>query len=139
MPYGGSIMNAQWIKAVFYLSAIYDAILAVAVLFFWQSIYTMFGVTPPNHPGYLQSPALVVLIFAAIFYRIAREPLRNRDLIPYGIALKLSYSGVVFWHSLSGGIPAMWHPFAWADAVFLALFIVAWIKLGHADGTPSAA
>jgi hypothetical protein len=51
-------------------------------------------------------------------------------LILYGVGLKVAYSGTAFWYQLTGGIPFMWIPWAWADLVFLVLFVVAWNKLG---------
>ena len=50
----------------------------------------------------------------------------------YGIGLKVSYCGVVFWHWFTAGIPSMWKPFAVADLVFLVLFVWAYLRLGRA-------
>ncbi len=52
--------------------------------------------------------------------------LKNRELILYGMGLKAAYSALAFWHQLTGGIPFMWIPWAWADLIFLVLFIAAW-------------
>src|SRR5437773_5261171 len=123
-------MQAGWIKPLFIVAALYDAVLALAFLFFAGAIYQWFGVTPPNHPAYVQFPALLVLIFAALFFAIARDPVKNRDLIWYGVALKTAYSGTVFYHQLAGGVPFMWLPWAWADLVFLVVFVLAWKSLG---------
>jgi hypothetical protein len=124
-------MNASWIKPFFVVSGLYDGILGLAFLFFAATIYQKFGVTPPNHFAYVQFPALLLLIFAAMFFRIARNPVANRDLILYGVALKVSYSGLAFWYFFTSEVPFMWMPFAWADLVFLALFLVAWKSLGR--------
>jgi hypothetical protein len=66
------------------------------------------------------------MIFGAMFFRIAQDLPKNRELILYGIALKASYSGVVFWYQTHGGLPRLWLPWAWADLIFLVLFVVAW-------------
>jgi hypothetical protein len=60
-----------------------------------------------------------------MFFRIAADPVKGRELIPYGCALKVSYCGTAFFYQLTRGIPFMWIPWAWADLVFLALFILA--------------
>lgn len=62
----------------------------------------------------------------SMYFQVARDPIRNRDFIPYGAALKIAYSGVVFWNVLVGGIPGFWIPWAWIDLVFLVLFLIAW-------------
>ena len=126
-------MTPKWIAPVFLLSAAYDGLLGIAFLFFSGPIFQSAGVPLP-HLGYVQFGALVLLIFAAMFLRIARDPAGNRALIPYGAGLKAAYSGVVFGHQLAGGIPAMWLPWAWADLAFLVLFLVAWRQLRQAAG-----
>jgi hypothetical protein len=118
-------MSTTQIKSVFLLAAFYDGLLGVIALLFAQPLYQWFGVEAPNHAGYVQFPALLLLVFAAMFVRIARDPVRFADLIPYGVGLKGAYCAVVFWHQLTGTIPSMWLPWAWADLGFFVLFIVA--------------
>lgn len=124
-------MTATWMRPLFIIAAFYDGILAIVVFFFAMPLYHLFGIEPVNHLGYLQFPALLLLVFAAMFWRIATDPVANRQLIPYGIALKVAYSGLVFWYQLAGGVPAIWIPWAWIDLVFLVLFVVAWQKTGR--------
>ena len=116
----------SWIKPLFIIAGLYDAVLAIAFLCFAGPLFKWFGVTPPNHLGYVKFPALLLLIFAAMFFRIAGNAVKNRDLIPYGIALKIAYCGTAFWYQLTQGIPSMWIPWAWADLAFLVLFVIAW-------------
>jgi hypothetical protein len=130
-------MQASWIKPFFIVAALYDAVLGLAFLFFAGSIFQAFAVTPPNHPAYVQFPALLLIIFGAMFFAIARDPVKNRDLIWYGIGLKIAYCGSVFFHQVTGGVPFMWQPWAWADLVFLALFFVAWRSLGAPAAKPA--
>ena len=119
-------MRSAWIRPLFVVAGLYDGILSLAFLFFPLAIFQWFEVTPPIHVGYVQFPALLLLIFAAMFFRIAVNLLGNCDLIPYGIALKAAYSGLVFWHDFTGGVPSMWIPWAWLDVMFMVLFLVAW-------------
>jgi hypothetical protein len=118
-------MSTKPIKSLFLFAALYDGLLGVVALLFARPLYQWFGVEAPNHLGYVQFPALLLLVFATMFLRIARDPVRFADLIPYGIGLKGAYCGVVFWHQLTGDIPSMWLPWAWMDLGFLALFILA--------------
>jgi hypothetical protein len=119
-------VKSRWLGPFFVVSAIYDGVLGLAFLFFWPRVFQAFGVPPPNHPGYVQFPGLLLITFGLMFLQIARDPRANRNLIPFGIGLKLSYAGLVFWFKLTQGIPGMWMPWAWADLVFLALLVVAW-------------
>jgi hypothetical protein len=118
------------IVGLFIVSAIYDGVLGIAFLFAGSCVYERFGVPPPNHPGYVHFPAALLIVFGIMFLAIARDPLRNRNLIPYGMLLKVAYCGVVLFHWLTAGIPGMWKPFCIADLVFLALFAWAWKVTG---------
>jgi hypothetical protein len=121
--------NLRWVILLFYVAAAYDGILGAAFLFIPSSIFSWFNVPPPNHPGYIHFPAALLIVFAIMFINIARAPIRNRNLIPYGILLKVSYCSVTFWHWFSGGLPTMWKPFAVFDVIFGLLFLWANISL----------
>lgn len=123
-------MNIKAIKAIFYVGALYDAVFGVMGILTPNLAFEMFDVVPPNHVGYVQFPAILLLIFAAMFYQVARNPIANRGLMLYGVALKAGYSGLVFYYLLTTGVPDMWVPFAWADLVFLVLFVLSWRAMG---------
>ena len=123
-------MNDKWIKPFFLIAALYDGVLGIAFIIAPASIFAMYGVEPPNHMAYVQFPAILLILFAIMFYRIAMDPVRNRDLILYGCGLKIAYCSLAFWYMFTTGIPSMWVPWAYADLVFLALFIVAWRRIG---------
>ena len=119
-------MRLKLVSSLFWFAAFYDGVLGASFLFFGSSIFAMFGVPPPNHFGYIAFPALLLILFAIMFARVAHRPVERRELIIYGCGLKAAYSGVVFWYALHGGVPFMWIPFAWADVAFFVVFVVAW-------------
>ena len=116
-------MKREWIRPFFVLAAAYDLILGAVFLFAYAAVYARFGVTLPNHPGYVQFAAAVVAIFGIGFGFVARAPERNRDIIKLGVLLKLAYSGVVLGWWFQGQMPGMWVPFAWIDLAFMFAFI----------------
>ena len=124
-------MNEKTMKLFYVIAALYDGVLGLAFLLFPAAIYAMYAVEPPNHMAYVQFPALLLIIFAAMFFQISRNPAKNRGLILYGIALKVSYCSMVFGYMATSGVPAMYVPFAYADLVFLALFILTYRSLGE--------
>jgi hypothetical protein len=99
--------NVKLAKAVFSLSAIYDFILGMAFLVAPWPIFYHFQVARPNHPGYIQFSALLLMVFALMFFQIASDPRANANLMPYGILLKASYSLLVFWYWIFASIPGM--------------------------------
>lgn len=114
------------VSVVFGFSALYDGVLGIIFLFAAPVLFRCYGVTPPNHFGYVHFPAALLIIFGLMFGAIARDPVKNRNLIPYGILLKIAYCSVAGYHWIGTGIPDMWKPFAVIDLVFLVLFIWAW-------------
>ena len=130
-------MNITMVKGLFVIAAIYDGILGLLFLFAPGYAFELFEVIPPNHFGYVQFSALLLLIFAAMFFRVARDPIANRFIMLYGAALKASYSGLVFYYMLTTGIPAMWVPWAWVDLVMLVLFLLSWSYTGRLISAPA--
>jgi hypothetical protein len=125
---------AVWIRPLFALSALYDGVLGLVFLVAPGYPFHLFSVTPPNHVGYVQFPAALLLIFGLMFLSVTSDPVRYRMLIPYGILLKLSYCGVVTYHWVRAGVPGMWKPFVLIDAVMGILFVWAWAVLRDRTG-----
>lgn len=114
--------RSSLVRLLFLVSAAYDGVIGVLFIFAPDKVFDWIGVTPPNHPGYIQFPAALLIVFAIMFLAIAVNPARNRNLIPYGILLKVSYCSVVFYHWYSTDLPQMWKTFAICDLVMLAMF-----------------
>ena len=130
-------MSLKSIKLLMLVSGIYDGILGLAFALGAVTLFRVFGVTLPNHLGYIRFPGLVLLIFAAMFFRIAADPVKRREQLAYGMALKASYVALVAWYWVRGDMPAMWIPLAWIDAAFLVLYVFAWRALIAAAATAS--
>ena len=122
---------------LFAVAALYDGLLGLAFLLAGPQVFDWAGVPPPNHFGYVQFPAALLIIFAAMFAAVAIRPRANRGLIPYGIAMKVAYAATVIYHWAATGIPFMWKPFAIADVAFAVLFAAAWVSLGRSLKDPA--
>lgn len=133
-------MTITLIRAIFYLSAAYDGAIGLVFLFAPSYVFEFFKVPPPNHPGYVSFPAALLLIFAVMFLAIARKPVENRILIPYGILLKIAYCGVSCAYWYLGNLPWMWQPFAVCDFIMLITYLWAYnrvIAAEAAENSPS--
>ncbi len=122
-------MNKKSLSLLFYVAAVYDGLLGLAFLLFPKGLFKFFGVVPPNHFGYVQFPAALLVIFGLMFYALAKNPVNNRNLIPYGILLKVSYCSIAFFYWFTTDIPGVWKPFAVFDLIFLGLFVKAYKDL----------
>lgn len=119
------------VSLLFVIAALWDGLLGLAFLLAAGALFRWFGVTPPNHFGYVHFPAALLIAFGLMFAVVARNPAANRNLIPFGMLLKVSFCGVIFYHWIDAGLPDMWKPFAFVDLVFLAFFIWAYALLGR--------
>jgi hypothetical protein len=117
------------IAALFLVASLYDGALGSLFLFIPSLVYQWGNVTPPNHWAYVQFPACLLVIFALMFITIARDPIRNRNLIVYGILLKVSYCGIALWYWFTAGIPGLWKPFAVVDLAMGVLFAASYRAL----------
>jgi hypothetical protein len=57
---------------------------------------------------------------------VACDPIANRNLIPFGMLLKLSYTGLVTYSWITTDCPLLFKPFAIIDAVMYLLFLLAY-------------
>jgi hypothetical protein len=119
------------IPLLFAIAAIYDGVLGLLFFAVPGSIFARFEIEPPNHFGYVQFPALLLLMFGVMFAQIAWDPRRFRHMMPYGIWLKFSYCALAFWYWVQTDIPWIWKPFAIIDAIMLVLFALAYISIGR--------
>jgi hypothetical protein len=122
-----------WIQGLFAVAAAYDGILGIVFLVAPARLFAFFEVPPPNHFGYVKFPAALLIVFALMFVAVARKPIENRNLIPYGILLKISYCSVAFGYWFAQDIPGMWKPFALFDLVFGVCFYLAYRSLEVRD------
>ena len=128
-------MNApKWVSPLFWLAAAYDGILGILFLAAPGFVYAKFNIEPPNHFGYVQFPAALLLIFALMFIAVARNPIANRGLIVYGILLKVAYTSLTAYYWLTTDIPMIWKPFMWIDLVMGGLFVAAYAALKPSSG-----
>lgn len=121
--------STKSISVLFWIAGVYDGLLGLVFLFFGMRVMGALQIAPPNHVGYFQFPAALLIIFALIFFAIARNPIANRQMIWYGVLLKIAYCTIVFGHWVASGLPWIWKPFAFADALWIVLFVWAYSRL----------
>jgi hypothetical protein len=121
-------MTLPIVRLLFALAGAYDFIIGLAFLFFGPQIFDTTGVPHPNHWGYIQFGSLLLVIFGIMFFAVAYNPVANRNLIPYGMLLKLSYTGLVAYYWITTDCPLLFKPFAVIDAVMFVLFFLAYGK-----------
>jgi len=119
-------MSRNSVHWLFLVAGFYDFVVGVAFLFFGPKLFELTKTTPPNHWGYVQFASLMLIIFGLMFFAVAHAPIRNHNLILYGMLLKLSFVGVVVYYWATTDCPRMFKPFAVIDAVMFVLFAIAY-------------
>lgn len=75
----------------------------------------------------------MLLVFGILFCNLAMNPVRYKKLLPYAILRNLAYCGLAGWYFHKAKLPLVWLIPGVADAVFLLLFIIIWIRLFNED------
>lgn len=133
-------MSLAMLKLLFLVAGLYDLLIGLVFLLFGAALLDWAGIPQPNHMGYLQFAALQLLIFGAMFLAVSRDPVGNRNLIPYGMLLKVCYVGLTSFYWVQGECPRLFQPFAVIDAVMLVLFWLAYTGCCSSDkGNDSSA
>ena len=117
------------IKLLFWLSGLYDFFLGISFIIMPVSLFNLLKITPPNHWGYVTFAASMLAIFGIMFFQIAKNPKDNKNLIPYGMLLKVAYCGTVFGFYFLASIPILWVIFGIFDFLFLLSFVWAYKQL----------
>jgi hypothetical protein len=133
-------MSRSTISALFLIAGVYDFVIGLVFLFFGTQLFDLAGIPYPNHWGYVQFCSLMLMVFGSMFLAIARDPVSNRNLMPFGMLLKISYVGIVCYYWLTTGCPFLFKPFVVIDFVMLVLFAMAFFATAQtraAVGSPA--
>jgi hypothetical protein len=122
-------MPIPMVRLLFGIAGVYDAAIGLAFLCLGAQIFEATKVPPPNHWGYVQFGSLLLIIFGIMFFAVAYDPSVNRQLIPYGMFLKISYTGLVTYYWVMTDVPFLFKPFAVIDGIMFVLFFLAYRKL----------
>ena len=133
MAHSKSLKAVRWL---FVVVGLYDGLLGGVFLLAPAWAMKTAGIADPPHAGYVQFSAALLVVFAAMFFGIAGRPRRNRNLIPYGIGLKIAYCGVVGWYWWAGQASMIWKPFLVCDVIFLVAFVWAYAALRRSRSRP---
>lgn len=119
-------MSSSAGRWLFGIAGIYDFAIGLVFLLAGPQLFAANGITAPNHWAYIQFASLMLIIFGCMFFAVAHDIRANRNLIPFGMLLKISYSGLAGYYWATTGIPTLFKPFAIIDIVMLVLFVVAY-------------
>ncbi len=121
-------MSRPMQRLLFGTASLYDFGIGLVFLLLGKQLFDWAEIPHPNHWGYIQFCSLMLMIFGVMFLGIARDPLGNRNLIPFGILLKICYVGLVGFYWSTTGCPTLFKPFVFIDFLMLALFVIAYVN-----------
>lgn len=127
------VMTRSAVRLLFGIAGVYNSAIGLVFLCFGPQVFDAAGVPYPNHWGYVQFASLLLIVFGVMFFAVAHDPTANRNLIPYGMLLKLSYAGLVAYYWVTTDCPLLFKPFAIIDGLMLLLFVLVYNRR-HAPG-----
>jgi hypothetical protein len=121
-------MSRSTVRLLFAVAGLYDFLIGLTFLFVGAQLFDATGVPHPNHWAYIQFGSLLLMVFGVMFFAVAHDPVANRNLMPFGMLLKLSYTGLVAYYWVTTDCPMLFKPFAIIDAVMFVLFWLAYTR-----------
>ena len=115
----------KYIKILFAVMALYYALCGVVFSFFPASFFDFFDVTYPNHWSYVHFIGMTTFIYALMARDVAKDPMKNRNLIVYLALVHVFYAIGIFVDSGLFGMPTVWLYTAYASAANSILYF--WI------------
>ena len=128
-------MKKRWISLLFCFVGCVELAVGLSFIFRQDLVFRLSGIAPVG-PEYVQLPAYLIMIFGLIMFQIARDPVKNRDLIIYPALFKTAFIGVVLYNNYYGQMSPLWIVFVGFDLVYLIGFIIAWFSLGYGRIVP---
>ncbi len=122
-------------RAVFRVAAVYDVVLGIVFFFFYAPIFDALGIQRPENTSYIHITSAYVFMQGLGYWFVARDMLRNIDLVRLGVIYKVIYVGLAVYYLATGEL--LHEVFTWfavADLVFLALFTAFLVKALPAKG-----
>jgi hypothetical protein len=118
---------------IVYLVAGIVGLVEIAPLYFYES--TLNRTQPPaiTHPEFYYGFVGIALAWQLAFLVMSRDPVRFRPLMPVSWIEKLLYPVAVGILYSAGRTRVEMVPAAMLDLVWLALFIVAWVRTGGGE------
>ena len=123
-------MGLPQIRLIFAIASAYDVLIGLVFLCAGPALFDWAKIPPPNHWGYIQFAALMLIVFGLMFAAVAVDPVSQRNLIRYGLLLKLCYCGMVGYYWVTDDVPWLFKPFVVIDAVMYGLFLASYLHLG---------
>ncbi|MFH1649918.1 MAG: hypothetical protein ABIA93_05190 [Candidatus Woesearchaeota archaeon] len=110
-------------KTLFLIAATYDFILGILFFIFYKPVYSLFNITLPVYPMYLQMSAAFVMAMGIGYFFVYRNMYRNIDIVKLGVVYKLVYSVLTGYFYFANLANITFFYFAIIDAIFMLLFI----------------
>ncbi len=116
--------SLRFYRTVFWGGAAYDIVLGLSFFFFWKWLFDTLGITPPANTSYIHITSAYVFMQGLGYWFVARDMLRNVDIVILGVIYKALYIGMSVYYLAIGEL--LHEVFAWFaifDLIFLVLFI----------------
>jgi hypothetical protein len=119
------LTNERAYRILFLIASLYDFVLGFIFFIFLRFFFeSLFKIPFPLYPAFFQAAAAFVFVMGIGFYLVYRNMYRNIDIVKVGIAFKLIYTGLAFYHVFIEGMPWIFSVFGFLDIIFIVFFII---------------
>lgn len=118
------------VRTIYNVAGIYGIAMTFPMFFLEEYLGTAYP-PPMNHSEYFYAFAGVTLVFQFLFFFIARDPVRYKNLMILTVFEKLSLMPAVFILLPGGRFPANLILPVGIDLVLGALFVYSWFRTGR--------
>jgi hypothetical protein len=123
----------KFTRGLFAAAGIYG-VLVLFPLYFSETRMGIEFPPPLNHPEHYYSFISVTLVWQFLFFLVARDPLKYKNVIPFCALEKSSLIPTFFILYPQGRFPSLWIPLLIVDLTFGAMFLVAFSRLKQPSG-----
>ena len=118
-----------WIPVLFIFVGCVELVTGSLFILLPEQIFQLTGIERISALEYIQFPALLIMVFGLMMFAVAKDPERNRNLIPYICLFKAALISVVIFNCLTKGLAWLWISFACFDIAYLIGFLLAYKQI----------
>lgn len=109
-------------RNLFFIGALWNWGATLVFFFFYEPIFSIFGMEPPLYPANLQLFLALAFVFGIGYYWVSKDTSNNHDIVKMGIIGKVMVFMLFLYHSVFGNLIFVFAAIGAVDLVFAALF-----------------
>ena len=115
--------NKRYYRNLFLIGALWNWVATLVFFFFYEQIFSIFGMEPPLYPANLQLFLALAFVFGIGYFWVSRDISINHDIVKMGIIGKVMVFLLFLYHSFFGNLVLAFAAIGTVDLLFAILFL----------------